>query len=90
MIYFDGLGTHDWLRQHKGAEEKTLQVIRLCKEAGFNVMINSNLNRKNADCMFDSVKLLDEMGVDVIRIIRTTEVPRWAENAKGMSLPVDE
>lgn len=90
MISFDGLGTHDWLRQHKGAEEKTLQVIRLCKEAGFNVMINSNLNRKNAGCMFDSVKLLDGMGVDVIRIIRTTEVPRWAENAGGMSLPLDE
>ena len=90
MISFDGLGTHDWLRQHEGAEEKALRAIRLCVEAGFNVVINANLNRKNRGCMFDSVKLLGEMGVDAIRIIRTTEVPRWAENAEGMSLPVDE
>lgn len=90
MISFDGLGAHDWLRQHKGAEEKALRAIRLSKEAGFNVVINANLNRKNRDCMFASVKLLDEMGVDAIRIIRTTEVPRWAENAEGMSLPVEE
>ena len=34
-ISFDGLGYHDWMRAHQGAEETTLRAIRLCVENGF-------------------------------------------------------
>ena len=40
--------------------------------------------------MLPTARLLDEMGVYEMRIIRTTEVPRWNENAKGATLDLDE
>jgi len=90
MISFDGIGCHDWLRQHPGAEEQALRAIRLCKEAGFYVMINANVNRKNRAVMTESVELLADLGVDMIRIIRTTEAPRWQLNAGDETLTTEE
>ena len=90
MISFDGIGYHDWLRQHKGAELQAKKAIRLCKNAGLRVFINMNVNRKNRCVMFNSVKMLADLGVDLIRIIKTTEVPRWQLNAGDQSLTIDE
>lgn len=89
-ISFDGIGWHDWLRQHKGSEAKTLEAIRSCKEAGFPVHINSNVHRKNQDVMFDTVQMLADQGVDHIRIIRTTEAPRWELNKENNTLSPEE
>ena len=89
-ISYDGIGYHDWLRQHPGAEEQTKKAIRLCKEAGLYVMINMNVNRKNRAVVFDSVKMLAGMGVDLVRIIKTTEAPRWQLNAGNETLTNDE
>ena len=89
-ISFDGIGYHDWLRQHPGAEERAKKAIRICKNAGLYVMINMNVNRKNREILFDSVKMLARMGVDLIRIIRTTEAPRWQLNAANATLTNDE
>ena len=90
MLSFDGIGTHDWLRQHKGSEESVKRAIRASKDAGLNVKINMNVNRKNRSVIFDSVKMLTELGVDELRIIKTTEAPRWQLNAADASLTPDE
>ena len=90
MYSFDGIGFHDWLRQHPGAEEQALKAVRLCKQAGLNVAINMNVNRKNRDVLFDSVKMLSELGADKIRLIKTTEAPRWQLNAADFSLTPEE
>ena len=89
-ISFDGVGHHDWLRNRKGAEEDALRAIALCVQNGFCVRAQTNVHRKNVDAMLATARLLDEMGVDQMRIIRTTEVPRWNENAKGATLDLDE
>lgn len=89
-ISFDGLGHHDWLRNRKGAEEDALRAIKLCVANGFRVKVQSNVHRKNLNSMIPTAKLLDEMGVYEMRIIRTTEVPRWNKNAKGATLTFDE
>ena len=89
-ISFDGIGFHDWMRNHKGAEEIALNAIRLCKENGFRVMVQMNINRKNRESVTKSLECLDEIGVDRTRIICTTESTRWAENAAGQSFTVPE
>ena len=89
-ISFDGIGHHDWLRNHKGAEEITLNAIRLCIENGFKVKVQTNVHRKNIDSMLPTALVLDEMGVCEMRIIRTTETPRWNENANGATLELCE
>ncbi len=89
-LSFDGIGTHDWLRQHEGAEEQVKNTIRLCKKAGIYVKINMNANRRNRDRIFESTVMLAGMGVDEVRIIKTTEAPRWQINAANDSLTIGE
>jgi len=85
-ISFDGLGCHDWMRDHKGAEKRTLEAIRLCKEAGLNVMIQLNVNQKTLPSVEESLDLLDSMNVDMTRIIPTIDTPRWVVNGKSDSM----
>ena len=89
-ISFDGVGHHDWLRNRKGAEEDALRAIRLCVENGFRVKAQTNVHRLNADSMLPTAKLLSEMGVSEMRIIRTTEAPRGVQNAGDACLSLKE
>ena len=90
MLSYDGIGTHDWLRQHQGSENQVLRAVRLCREAGLRVRINMNVNRRNREVIPDSVRMLDSMGVEAVRLIKTTEAPRWQLNAAGDSLTIEE
>ena len=85
-ISFDGLGWHDWLRNRSGAEEKTLDAIGMCIEAGFPVKVQFNVHRENAGSLLETLLLLESMGVRETRIIRTSESPRWTELGKGQTL----
>ena len=89
-ISFDGVGYHNWIRQHPKAEEMTLKAIELCIKNGFRVKAQVQVNRKNVDVMMDTAKLLNKMGVDEMRIIRTTEAPRWEKNSPQSSLSIEE
>lgn len=85
-ISFDGVGYHNWIRQHPHAEERTLKAIALCIQNGFRVKAQVQVNRKNVDAMLETAKLLDGMGVVEMRMIRTTEAPRWEKNSPDSSL----
>lgn len=89
-ISFDGIGYHNWIRQHPKAEDMTLKAIKLCIKNGFKVKAQVQVNRKNVDVMMSTAKLLNEIGVSEMRIIRTTEAPRWEKNAPNSSLPIEE
>lgn len=89
-ISFDGVGYHNWIRQHPKAEELTLKAIDLCIKNGFMVKAQVQVNRKNVDVMMDTAKLLDKMHVHEMRIIRTTEAPRWEKNSPDSSLGFEE
>ena len=87
---FDGIGIHDWLRNSKGAEQKALDAIKLCTDNGVKVAINHQVNRRNLHTVMPTVRMLNDMGVDNIRLVRTTEVPRWAANVPDGSLSLEE
>lgn len=89
-ISFDGIGHHDWLRNRKGGEKDALRAIRLCVENGFHVKAQVNVHRLNIESMLPTAEMLDEMGVDEMRIIRTSESPRWKENAGDSCLEIEE
>lgn len=89
-ISFDGLGFHDWIRDFKGAEERTLDAVRLCVENGFRVNIQTQMTRKNLESLPVTIKLMEELGVYGIRFIRTTESSRWEENAGDACLSFPE
>lgn len=67
-----------------------MRAIRLCKGRGFRGRAQTNVHRGNLGVMLDTVKLLDSMGVEEVRVIRTTETPRWNENGRGICLGLQE
>ena len=87
---FDGIGTHDWIRNFNGAEKSVLKAIKLCVDNGFSVFINTQVHRRNVHTMMPTARMLNDMGVDIMRMIRTTEVPRWVQNAPNASLSLEE
>ena len=89
-ISFDGIGYHNWIRQHPKAEDLTIKAIKLCIKNGFRVKAQVQVNRKNLDSMIPTAKLLNELGVSEMRIIRTTEAPRWEKNSPQSSLTIEE
>ena len=89
-ISFDGIGYHNWMRQNPKAEDLTIKAIKLCIQNGFRVKAQVQVNRKNVDVMMDTAKLLNELGCNEMRIIRTTEAPRWEKNSPQSSLSIEE
>lgn len=89
-ISFDGIGYHDWMRGHKGAEQDALRALRLCADQGFRTLAQTQVNRVNIGSMRETLSLLEDMGVTSTRIIRTTPLPRWAKNAPDGSLSIEE
>lgn len=89
-ISYDGVGYHNWMRQDDRAEERTIEAIKLCIKNGFRVKAQTQVHLKNLHVMMDTAKLLDSLGVDEMRIIRTTEAPRWEKNSPGTSIPLEE
>lgn len=89
-ISFDGISHHDWLRNRHGAEDDALRAIKLCTDNGFRVKVQTNVHRHNVESMIPTANLMEELGVSTMRIIRTTEVPRWNENAEGATLTLEE
>lgn len=89
-ISFDGVGHHDWLRNREGAEKTALAAIRLCIGNGFRVKVQMNVHRLNVKSILPTAETLDKMGVGEMRIIRTSESPRWRENAGDACLGIEE
>lgn len=89
-ISFDGIGCHDWIRGKAGAEQEALDAMRLCVSNGFHVLAQTQAHRRNAGALMPTAEALCAMGIDEMRIIRTTEVPRWVENAKDACLGMEE
>lgn len=89
-ISFDGVGAHDWMRGVPKAEEKALAAMKLAKEKGFRVRSQTNVHRGNLNVMYDTIAMLDKLGVEEIRAIRTTETPRWRANGGSQTLGILE
>lgn len=89
-ISFDGIGCHDWIRNFKGAEKKTIDAMELCIKNGFCIVAQTQVNKKNLNTLIPTAKKLSELGVLTMRLIRTTEAPRWEKNAPQSCLDIEE
>ena len=74
-ISFDGFGYHDWMRNHKGAEEDTIRAIKLCLKNGFRVKVQMNINRKNKSSILQSLECMDGLGVDRTMVMARPNQP---------------
>ena len=89
-ISLDGLGHHDWFREKQGSEKEVLDKITLLRNKGFRVRIQTNVHRGNIETILPTILIADKMGVEEIRIMRTSESPRWEELSGELTLSVEE
>ena len=64
--------------------------MELCIKNGFRVMSQTQVNRRNYDTLIPTIRKLDDMGVSSMRLIRTTEAPRWEKNSPDSCLGFEE
>ena len=79
QLSFDGIGWHDFLRGVPGAEEKTINALKLLRDRHYNVSVSMCIHRKNRDTLRESVKLLADLGVKSIKCGSMMELGEWAE-----------
>lgn len=89
-ISFDGVGHHDWMRGARGAEERTLAAFALCHDKGFPTFAQVQAYRGNVDALPETLHVLEGIGVDCARIIRTIPLERWQKSNPGGSLSAAE
>lgn len=92
-ISFDGIGTHDWMRNKEGLEALTLDAIKRACDKGFNVLASVNVNRKSRERMDETIECLSELGVRRIRFLPTSKTPKWMETTAqlgDLALSMDE
>jgi len=82
-ISLDGLGCHDRFRGVNGSETKALEAMRRCKERGFRVSAQTQVNRQTIDTIPRMLDEVESIGLDSVRLLKTTETPRWAQNSAG-------
>jgi len=81
-ISFDGIGTHDWMRCHEGAEELSLAAMDLATQNGFHVIPHMNVNRVTAPAIIDTCRILArDHGIKFVRLMPTSRSSRWDELA---------
>ena len=89
-ISFDGVGIHDYMRGVKGAEEKALNAMKLSIKNGFRTYSQTQVNKLTMKNMDETLEVLDKLGLQTVRLIKTTDTPRWEQNAKGNSYTFKE
>ncbi len=82
VISFDGVDGHDWLRAKKGAGEQAASVIRMLKEYGFPIMIETAVYDGNIDCLMDTYELLKRLGVDYWKTLLIYEAGEWRKEGR--------
>ena len=93
-ISFDGVGTHDWMRNRSGCELETLNAIKLCNDRGFSTSININVNKKTLPVLDETMHCLIDLGCKNFKVLRTSETIRWQETqanaGEQLTIPSEE
>jgi len=88
VISFDGLGTHNWQRNHPCAEEMAVEAMKRVVRRGFPLRCAVQVNIRTIARLVETCRFLKDLGAKSLYLIRTSETPRWAENTwKDESLP---
>lgn len=89
-ISFDGLGVHDTFRGINDAQEATLKAIELSVKNGFYTYVHTQVNKKTIDSIPETLRVLDEIGVNATKLIKTISTPRWELNSNDSDFTAKE
>ena len=77
QLSYDGVGWHDFLRGVPGAEERTIEALKLLQARDFYVSIGMCLHRKSRHVLRESVNLLASLGVRSLKCGPMQEQGEW-------------
>ena len=86
----DGIGWHDWMRGHEGAEEVAINAIKLCVSRGFPVTIESAFHKKNIHTIVDTMFLLADLGVSGWKTNPVGRTGNWLKEDESIDLSIQE
>lgn len=81
VISFDGLGIHNWIRNHPQAQDRAIAAMERTVKRGFPLRCAVNLNQATVPRLVDTCRFLVSKGASSLFLIRTSETPRWSANA---------
>ena len=91
QLSFDGVGWHDFLRGVPGAEERTIEALKLLQKRKYNVSVSICLHRKNRDSLRETIRLLASLGVRGVKCGSMLELGEWmSPEVQGLQLTRDE
>lgn len=79
VLSFDGVDGHDWLRGKDGAQKEAVSAIRLLKEYGFAVMVETAIYEKNIGNLPETYERLKELSVDYWKTSLIFPAGKWKE-----------
>lgn len=77
QLSFDGVGCHDWLRGVPGAEERTIQALKLLKQRNYRVSVSMCVHKKNYHSIRESVNLMASLGVKSMKCGIMMDLGEW-------------
>jgi len=89
-ISIDGIEFHDRFRNHEGAFDKTLNVIKSLVDEGFTVNINTSVTRPALDELKNLYGILQKLGIRAWRLNVPYLMGKWVEKHIGHQLTVPE
>ena len=79
QLSFDGVGFHDFLRGVPGAEERTINALKLLQKREHPVSVSMCMHRKNRHVLRESINLLASLGVRSVKCGSMMDLGEWAQ-----------
>lgn len=91
QLSFDGAGCHDFLRGVPGAEERTLNALKLLKSHEYTTAVSMCLHQKNKHTIRESVRLMASFGVRGMKINAIMPQGEWTlPKVRELKMTFDE
>lgn len=78
QLSFDGVDWHDFLRGVPGAEERTLNALKLLQDRDYSVSVSMCLHRNNQHTIRETVNLMASLGVAGMKLGAMMQKGEWA------------
>lgn len=89
-ISYDGVGSHDWVRNKEGASREVEQGIKLCVEYGFPVSAELCLFHGNKDTLCQSIRYLTKIGVSKVTVSPVLRAGSWEMQPEEADISLEE
>lgn len=90
QISYDGIGWHDWVRGHAGAQKAAEQALLAAHKAGLKTGAAMSIFKDNVSSIRETVRFLASLQVDYIKISPMLPLGLWKNQYADKTLTAEE